>query len=390
MGTTLNTNLTIHTPAMSPVAVSPKIPSGGNTRRESHSWFNPNSPSPTASPILASTEPQPSVSLLPPPPLSLSEQETSSSGGKLLLETTSLSGLNSQNSSVGSAPSTSSSSHNHPPLPQQTPFVSRMLARLGVLAPSNAATSESRAQLLNTTTGASSMDSSSSSSLSGHFQSGVSTHSSVDSNTNLLPPSHSKSSVQRMRKLITALTTVKASEKEDDDVGGNDEFVTPFDLDRDLSPRTSRSEPSSWPITSDEARVKVPIVQYNAAMMLRQAVDMCSIMDTFESPNSDFGPMKVRIGLHSGDVVGGIIGSKSFRYDIFGIDVLATNSIEAAGRPGAILLSETTHAALVNLSTGPFAVPGLTFTPREQSVECLSRGPLKAYFAVIPGELQES
>ena len=172
----------------------------------------------------------------------------------------------------------------------------------------------------------------------------------------------------------------------------DDEDVLPYcPKEEEINSTTQRQpfEPAQkvWAITSDEGRAKVPIVQYNAAMMMRQAVDMCKIMSNFESPNPEWGPLKVRIGIHSGDVVGGIIGSKTFRFDIFGTDVLATNSIESAGEPGAILISETTHAALEALNAGPFAVPGLTFHPRNQPVECLGRGALKAYFAEIPGEL---
>ena len=183
--------------------------------------------------------------------------------------------------------------------------------------------------------------------------------------------------------LVAVETTTQEKDFPADDDAGEDELVNPFDH---LSSPTLSTK--YWPIMTEEARAKVPLLQYNAGVMLRQAVDMCNIMRTFESPNPSWGPMKVRIGLHSGDVVGGIIGSKSFRYDVFGVDVLLTNAIEAAGRPGAILLSEKTRDALQALSRSSFAVPGLSFVPRKELVERRGCKPLKAYFAVIPGELE--
>lgn len=38
--------------------------------------------------------------------------------------------------------------------------------------------------------------------------------------------------------------------------------------------------------------------------------------------------LKLRIGIHTGKVIAGIIGSKVVRYDIFGEGVLITNKIE--------------------------------------------------------------
>ncbi|CAD2095920.1 guanylyl cyclase beta, putative [Plasmodium vinckei brucechwatti] len=48
----------------------------------------------------------------------------------------------------------------------------------------------------------------------------------------------------------------------------------------------------------------------------------------------------MRIGLHYGSCVGGIIGSVRIRYDMWGLDVLIANHIESNGIPGEIVCSE--------------------------------------------------
>lgn len=54
----------------------------------------------------------------------------------------------------------------------------------------------------------------------------------------------------------------------------------------------------------------------------------------------------MRIGIHTGQVVGGIVGSKQVRYDIFGEDVLIANKMESNGLAGKIVISEVTHDLL--------------------------------------------
>lgn len=50
--------------------------------------------------------------------------------------------------------------------------------------------------------------------------------------------------------------------------------------------------------------------------------------------------LNMRIGLHYGKCVGGVIGSGRLRYDLWGIDVLTGNMMESNGIPGKINVSE--------------------------------------------------
>mmetsp|Transcript_21429 Transcript_21429/g.55815 ORF Transcript_21429/g.55815 Transcript_21429/m.55815 type:complete len:1059 (+) Transcript_21429:129-3305(+) len=72
-------------------------------------------------------------------------------------------------------------------------------------------------------------------------------------------------------------------------------------------------------------------------------------------------PVRVRVGLHTGDVVSGMIGSKMPKFSIFGDAMNTASRMESTGVPGRIHVSETTHQLLPHEaweSTGGVEVKG--------------------------------
>jgi len=47
----------------------------------------------------------------------------------------------------------------------------------------------------------------------------------------------------------------------------------------------------------------------------------------------------MRIGIHTGHVIGGIIGTDIVRYDIYGKDVSIANKMESSGEEGRVQVS---------------------------------------------------
>ena len=81
---------------------------------------------------------------------------------------------------------------------------------------------------------------------------------------------------------------------------------------------------------------------------------------------------EMRVGLHSGPVIAGIVGVKKFAYDIWGDTVNTAARMESSGEPGKVNISATTFALVRN-------EPDLSFEPRGR-VEAKGKGELEMVF----------
>jgi class 3 adenylate cyclase len=54
----------------------------------------------------------------------------------------------------------------------------------------------------------------------------------------------------------------------------------------------------------------------------------------------------MRIGIHTGSIIGGVLGTEIVRYDIYGPDVLIANKMESKGERGKLQVSQSTKDLL--------------------------------------------
>ena len=105
------------------------------------------------------------------------------------------------------------------------------------------------------------------------------------------------------------------------------------------------------------------------------ALDMQDAVAAFNQKNSR--TFSIRIGIHTGPVVAGVIGLKKFIYDLWGDTVNIASRMESHGMAGKIQVSEVTYQQLQHC---------YTFEPRG-TVRVKGKGDMVTYWLV--GRKQE-
>lgn len=79
----------------------------------------------------------------------------------------------------------------------------------------------------------------------------------------------------------------------------------------------------------------------NPVEIVLAALEMQAAVTTLQAGESE--PWQVRIGIHTGQVIAGIIGSKKYFYDIWGDSVNTASRMESSGKIGEINISHSTY-----------------------------------------------
>lgn len=83
----------------------------------------------------------------------------------------------------------------------------------------------------------------------------------------------------------------------------------------------------------------------HAKKIILAAKDLVAFVDNQKSKEGKF---LIRVGIHSGPVVAGIVGTKKFAFDIWGDTVNTASRMESHSEPGKICISRTTYDLIKN------------------------------------------
>jgi class 3 adenylate cyclase len=110
----------------------------------------------------------------------------------------------------------------------------------------------------------------------------------------------------------------------------------------------------------------------HTSKMIKIAFEMMQVMEDTQTKMKDIGGvfLEMRIGIHCGPLVAGVVGSRKFAYDVWGDTVNIAARMEQSGQPGDINVSEAVYV---------MAKDDFNFNYRGE-VEAKNKGKMKMYF----------
>jgi adenylate cyclase len=106
----------------------------------------------------------------------------------------------------------------------------------------------------------------------------------------------------------------------------------------------------------------------HASAMADMALDMLTILQDFNARSQE--QLNIRIGIHSGPIIAGVIGAKKFIYDLWGDTVNTASRMESHSEPGKIHVTGTVYQSLQG---------SYTFQDRGE-IEVKGKGNMNTYF----------
>ena len=92
--------------------------------------------------------------------------------------------------------------------------------------------------------------------------------------------------------------------------------------------------------------VEYPDAAYRAVCC---ALEMLEAVHRLQQQSTGVGKnFEMRVGIHSGPLVAGVVGSKKFAFDVWGNTVVLAARMESSGAAGRVNISGDTHEQIKN------------------------------------------
>jgi class 3 adenylate cyclase len=141
-----------------------------------------------------------------------------------------------------------------------------------------------------------------------------------------------------------------------------DEIILKYGIEKIKTIGDSYMCASGIPIPNNDSFIRVA----DAALEINEWIKS----ETEKGVNSGYEFPQIRIGIHTGPLVAGIVGSTKFAYDIWGDTVNIASRMESSGVPGRVNISESTYQL----------IEGQYNCEYRGEVHAKGKGDLKMYF----------
>ena len=110
----------------------------------------------------------------------------------------------------------------------------------------------------------------------------------------------------------------------------------------------------------------------NPVLLVLAAMEIVAFMDEYKRQREEekMPYFELRLGIHSGPLVTGVVGKKKFAYDVWGDTVNTAARMESSGEPGMINISEGTQKAVAGYFDCEF----------RGKIEAKNKGQIAMYF----------